>query len=125
MSNFIIMFLDIREKETHKLVLRREILRIDDSEHALDELSSITGEIVNYVTIYEYDETSRKFKEGVLPFGKISLKMKGGRELVFNTINPIVKVEDLVVKLNTVYRERGLTLFTQKSGSARSVSYER
>ncbi|MEM1918500.1 MAG: hypothetical protein QXP72_00610 [Desulfurococcaceae archaeon] len=125
MSNFIIMFLDIREKETHKLVLRREILRIDDSEHALDELSSITGEIVNYVTIYEYDETSRKFKERVLPFGKISLKMKGGRELVFNTINPIVKVEDLVVKLNTVYRECGLTLFTQKSGSARSVSYER
>lgn len=109
----------------HRFVLRRGAARVDDNEVSLEEIYSVTGEILDYITIYEYSEDGKRFREKVLPYGKIVVKTRDGKELVFNAINPIVKVEDIVLKLNTVYREKGSPLLIQKTGSTRVVSYER
>lgn len=115
----------MREKEIHRFVLRRGAARIDDHDVTLEDLFSITGEISDYITVYEYGEEGRRFREKTLPLGRVIFKIRDGRELVFNAINPIVKVEDIVIKLNAILKERDLNVFTQKTSSTRIVSYER
>lgn len=125
MVDFIILFINMSGSEVSKLVLRKNLVRIDSKEFSIDEIVSILGEIKGYTMMHEFDEKSRKHEEKRVPHGYIKITFKNNVELTYETINPIVKVEDFVVKLNLSFREQGMKLLALKTSSIDKVVYQR
>lgn len=125
MVDFIVMFINASSGGLAKLVLRRNIVKIDSKEFSIDELMSIQGEIRGYTVVYEFDEESKKYGEIRFPHGYVKFTFRNGVELTYETVNPIVRVEELVVKLNLSFKELGLKPLTLKTSSRDKVVYQR
>jgi len=111
------------DKESSKLVIKDDEVFIDSKRYSIDDFVSLTGEIIEHIDLYE--RTGEEFFKRIIPSGVITFEFKDGFKISFNTLNPIVKVEELVFNLNIIYDSRKMRKFTVVETSTYKAVYKR
>ncbi len=124
MQDYILILLVKSNDGFEKLVISRDKLVIGNRNLSIDDLTTVIGEITDHVRIERYSG-SDKLGEEVLPMGRITFKFKNGEEITGEAVNPFVKLEELIIKLNLNYRDKGLPRFRVVESSVNRIVYSR
>lgn len=106
-----------------KLVVSSSKIVVNDLEVDLDDLESIEGEISEHIRV-ENVFNDRVIVE-TLPAGSLKFKLKNRDEIAVSAINPLHKVEDLVLKVNALLSERSAPRLHLKDSSTYKAVYAR
>jgi len=102
MSSFILIVISQRGKrEFTQLVLTGEKLVLNSTEVLLDDIMELEAEITEHVKVVTY--IGEKTFERLTPFGYIALVLRNNKKHKIVLFNPLVKAEELVEKLNSIY----------------------
>ncbi|OYT38068.1 MAG: hypothetical protein B6U89_06380 [Desulfurococcales archaeon ex4484_58] len=125
MDEFILIALKRGGKQEYeKIVFTDNTIYINDKKYDIEDLLSIEGEIKDHIKIYEY-KGEDNYIEHVLPVGYIRLKFKNNLEVTLETMNPLSKIEELVIKINSLYIDRGVSKLGLIESSIDRVVYVR
>jgi len=110
-------------KEAGKIVIKDDEVFIDSRRYTIDDFASLTGEIIEHIDLYE--KSGEEVFKRIVPSGLITFEFRDGFKVSFNTLNPIVKVEELVFNLNVIYDTRKMRKFTMVEASIYKTVYKR
>ena len=120
---YIFIFLKSRSRkggEFDKLVIRDDKLIVNNSEFSIDELVKVEAEIIEHITVTTYVNGSSFDK--TYPSGTITFTLKNGESFKVVSLNPLAKLEGLVLRLNTMYEKLGKPkLYIVESSTYRNV----
>jgi len=126
MSSFILIAISQRGKrEFGQLVLTGEKLVLNSTEMPLDDIMGLEAEITEHVKVVTY--IGEKILEKLTPFGYITIVLRNNEKHEIVLFNPLVKAEELVEKLNSIYSKHSKPLLrliestTYKSLYSRTV----
>jgi len=120
-----LVFITLKDggKELRKIVIKDEEVFIDSKRYSIDDFVSLTGEIVEHIDLYE--KSGEEVFKKIVPSGLITFEFKDGFKISFDTLNPIVKVEELVFNLNIMYDSRKMRKFALVETSPYKAVYKR
>ena len=122
LREFIWIIIDKKDEKLVKQIVSDKKIVLNNKEFDLDKIIHIEGEVIDHVRIYEYDGNGEKKFERILPIGYIRFIFRTGEKLEFMTINPIAKLDELVLTLNLIYGEKGLSkLMLIDSGATKNI----
>ncbi len=101
-----------------KILIGRNGIVIDEHRYPFSIVDEVVGEIIKDIII------TGKVKERT-PLGKVSIKLKGGLEISFETINPLEKAEKIVLFANSYLRENNEPLLIIEEESRTRVRFIR
>ncbi len=101
-----------------KILIGKNGIIINDHKYPFSIVDEVTGEITKDITI------TGKVKERA-PLGKVIIKLKGGLEISFETINPLEKAEKIVLFANSYLRENNEPLLIIEEESRARVKFTR
>jgi len=126
MSSFILVAVSQRGKrESTQLVLAGEKLVLNNTEVLLDDIIGLEAEITEHVKVVSY--IGEKVFEKLTPFGYLVFVLRNNEKHKIVLFNPLVKAEELVEKLNSIYSKHNKPLLrliestTYKSFYSRAV----
>ena len=120
MEFIFIALKSIGKNNYNRLVLKNDKLVINKREFLIDEISRIEAEITEHIRVIEY--LGRNITEKTYPSGIIKFKLKNGDEVEVETLNPLTKLEELVLKLNIIYDRLGKPkLYVSESSTYKNV----
>jgi len=124
MSSFILVAISQRGKREYtQLVLTGEKLILNSTEVLLDDIMGLEAEITEHVRVVTY--TGEKVLEKLVPFGHIIFVLRNNEKHKIVLFNPLVKAEELVEKLNSIYSKHGKPLLRLFDSNAYKSFYSR
>jgi len=121
--NKFILYLKKRDGGFQVLSIVGDKLRIDKNEYELNSIKSLEGAITDHIAISEYSDETVVSK--ILPIGYIKFNLSDGIEIEVETVNPLAKLEELVIWLNMYYRRSGLPDLRIVYSSGERIAYSR
>jgi hypothetical protein len=123
---FIHIFIDENGEYRKFVIYTDRIILPNGKSIGIDKLKYIHGVIRRYGRIYEYRRTGGKTRllEHSVPIGEIIFEYNNEKYSV-NVLNPLNKVEELVLRINAIFMRLGLNKFVLSKSSDTEITYSR
>lgn len=121
---FIVLRMKNRDKSVYdKIILKNENIVMNNKRYSINDINTVEAEILKHARIIEYSGNSKT--EKTYPYGIIKFIFRTGEVIEFNTLNPIAKLEVLVLKLNILYERLNQPKLYVEESSTYKVIYKR
>ena len=114
-----LIFIILKNKESggfDKLVVRDEELIVNKNKFSINDINIIEAEIREHIKVYDY--IGGEYIEKTMPSGTIHLRLRNGYDIIVETLNPLTKLEELVLRLNIIYEDKNLLVVDKPAGQS-------